>query len=144
MISHMIQFHAVLIAAGLTIGLAAGQEVGCPAQIVTTQTLTRGPSGWTERKDTSPNVLAGLTFYDGRPEEEGSLAPDEKHVKGKLVESWELYPNPPRENWLECVYAGTSIKIAKPLPKEIRSCTVTFDENEHIDGYPKIEKIACK
>ena len=125
-------------------GIAEAEEVGCPAQIVTAQALTKAVPGWTERNDTSPNVLAGLTFYDGRPEEQASLAPDEKHVKGKLVETWELFPNPPRQNWIECVYAGTSIKIAKPLPREIRGCMVTFDEQEHIDGYPKIEKIACK
>jgi len=133
-----------LLAAGAMAALAGAEEVGCPAQIVTTQSLTKAVPGWTDRKDASPNVLAGLTFYDGRPEEQASLAPDEKHVRGKLVETWELFPNPPRQNWIECVYAGTSIKIAKPLPKEIRGCTVTFDEQEHIDGYPKIEKIACK
>jgi len=125
-------------------GIAAAEEVGCPAQISTIQTLARPVSGWSERKDPSPNVLAGLTFYDGRPEEQASLAPDEKHVKGKLVESWELFPNPPRQNWLECIYAGTSIKLARPLPKEIRGCTVTFDEKQTVDGYPLIEKIACK
>jgi hypothetical protein len=136
--------HGVLIAAAVTMGIATAEEVGCPAQIVTSQTLTKAVPGWTERKDTSPNVLAGLTFYDGRPEEQASLAPDEKHVKGKLVESWELFPNPPRQNWIECVYAGTGIKLARPLPKEIRGCTVTFDEKQTVDGYPLIEKIACK
>jgi len=140
----MTRINGVLIAAVVTMGVAAAEEVGCPAQIVTTQTLAKAVPGWTDRKDTSPNVLAGLTFYDGRPEEQASLAPDEKHVKGKLVESWELFPNPPRQNWLECVYAGTSIKIAKPLPKEIRGCTVTFNEQQTIDGYPQIEKIVCK
>ena len=73
--------------------IAVAEEVGCPAQIVTAQSLTKAAPGWTERKDASPNVLAGLTFYDGRPEEQASLAPDEKHVKGKLVETWELFPN---------------------------------------------------
>jgi len=134
----------VLIAAVVVTGVAAADEVGCPAQIYTTQTLAKAVPDWTERKDASPNVLAGLTFYDGRPEEQASLAPDEKHVKGRLVESWEFFPNPPRQNWLECVYAGTSIKIARPLPKEIRGCTVTFDEQQTVDGYPVIEKIACK
>jgi len=134
----------ILLTVSGAAGLAQAEEVGCPAQISTTQTLARPVSGWTDRKDTSPNVLAGLTFYDGPPEEQASLAPDEKHVKGKLVESWELFPNPPRQNWIECIYAGTSIKLARPLPKEIRGCTVTFDEKQTVDGYPLIEKIACK
>jgi hypothetical protein len=134
----------IILLAALAAAAATAEDVRCPASIATTQSLSGAVPGWTDKKNTSPNVLAGLTFYDGPPEEQASLAPDEKDVKGKLVESWELFPNPPRQNWLVCIYSGTSITLARPLPKELRACTVTFDPQQTVDGYPLIERIACK
>jgi hypothetical protein len=134
----------ILILVALAAGLAAAEDVGCPPRISTTQTLAQPAAGWVDKKNTSPNVLAGLTFFDGPPEEQASLAPDESHVKGKLVESWQLFPNPPRLYWLACIYSGTSITLARPLPKELRTCAVTFDPKQTVDGYPLIERIACK
>ena len=67
----------ILILVALAAGLAAAEDVGCPPRISTTQTLAQPAAGWVDKKNTSPNVLAGLTFFDGPPEEQASLAPDE-------------------------------------------------------------------
>ena len=129
----------------LLMAAAAGAEdIRCPERISTNQTLAQNVPGWTDQRDGTPNILAGVTFYDGPPKELASLAPDESHAKGKVIASWDLTPNPGREYWLACSYAGTRIALARPLPKELRSCTVTYDPKQTVDGLPSIERIACK
>lgn len=134
----------VLFAVSLATTAVIAEDVRCPERVPTTQTVSQSTSGWTVQMDAAPNLLAGVTFYDGPPKELASLAPDESHVKGKLIASWDLTPNPGREYWLACRYSGTRIALARPLPKELRSCTVTYDPKQTVDGLPLIEKISCK
>jgi hypothetical protein len=134
----------ILLLGALAASLAVAGDVGCPERISTTQTLAQTVPGWTNQMDATPNLLAGVTFYDGPPKELASLVPDETHAKGKLLASWQLFPNPGRQYWLACIYSGTRITLARPLPKELRACTVTYDPQQTVDGLPSIERIACK
>jgi hypothetical protein len=132
-----------VLLAVLAAGLAA-QDVRCPARISTEQTLSQPVAGWTNQMDAAPNMLAGVTFYDGPPKDMASLAPDETRVKGKVLASWDLTPNPGRQYWLACGYAGTRVTLVRPLPKELRSCMVTYDPTATVDGLPSIERLVCK
>ena len=123
---------------------AAAQDVRCPERISTTQTLSQSVPGWTNQMDATPNMLAGVTLYDGPPKDMASLVPDETHLRGKLLASWDLTPNPGRQYWLACGYSGTRVTLARPLPTELRTCTVTYDPKVTIDGLPSIERLACK
>jgi hypothetical protein len=134
----------LLLPVNLAVVLAAAEDVRCPERISTTQTLAQAVPGWTNQMDAAPNLLAGVTFYDGPPKELASLAPDETRAKGKLLASWELIPNPGRQYWLACGYSGTRVTLARLLPKEVRACTVTYDPKQTVDGLPLIERIACK
>jgi hypothetical protein len=91
-----------------------------------------------------PNQLASVTIFDGPPQELASLVPDQTHVKGRVLASWQLTPNAGRQYWLACGYSGTRITLARALPGEIRSCSVTYDPKVTLDGLPSIERIACK
>ncbi|MGD0620162.1 MAG: STY0301 family protein [Bryobacteraceae bacterium] len=124
--------------------LAAAQDIRCPERISTTQTLSQPVAGWTNEMNATPNLLAGVTFYDGPPKDMASLVPDETHVKGKVLASWDLTPNPGRQYWLACGYSGTRLTLTRPLAKELRSCTVTYDPKVTVDGLPSIERFACK
>jgi hypothetical protein len=124
--------------------MAGAEDVRCPAVISTSQTLTQTVPGWTGQMDGTPNILASVTLYDGPPKEQASLAPDENRLKGKLMATWDLAPNPGREYWLACGYSGTRVTLARPLAKDLRSCTVTYDPKQTVDGLPSIERIACK
>lgn len=128
----------------LAAGTSAAQDIRCPDRISTKQTLAQAVPGWTNQLDATPNLLAGVTFYDGPPAELASLVPDETHLKGKVLASWQLIPNAGRQYWLACSYAGTRVTVARALPKELRSCTVTYNAKETVDGLPAIEHIACK
>ena len=135
---------AMVLLAIVAAALATGEDIRCPDRISTAQTLSQTPSGWTNQTDATPNILAGVTFYDGPPKDLASLAPDETHAKGKVLASWDLTPNPGRQYWLTCGYSGTRITLARPLPKELRTCVVTYDPKQTVDGLPSIERIACK
>jgi hypothetical protein len=134
----------IVLLAVLAAALAAAADVRCPERISTTQTLAQAVPGWTNQMDATPNLLAGVTFYDGPPKDLASLAPDETHAKGKVLANWDLPPTPGGQYWLVCSYSGTHITLARPLPKELRSCTVTYDPQQTVDGLPSIERIACK
>jgi len=92
----------------------------------------------------TPNLLASVTLFDGPPQELASLVPDETKVKGRVLASWQLTPNPGRQYWLACGYSGTRITLARALPKDLRTCSVTYDPAVTLDGLPSIERIACK
>ncbi len=128
----------------LAVTLAAADDVRCPDHISTAQSLSQPVAGWTNQMDQTPNILAGVTFFDGPPKEMASLAPDETHLKGKVLANFDLAGSAGRQTWLVCSYAGTRVTLARALPKEVRSCTVTYDPKQTVDGLPSIEKIACK
>jgi len=89
--------------------------------------------------------LAGITFYDGPPSEQASLVYDQiKHGKSQDVASWTFSPQKDRPIWLTCSYAGTVVELSRSLPPQIKTCTVTYDPQEHIAGLPAIKKIDCR
>jgi len=134
----------ILLLAILVATVAAAEDIRCPERISTTQALSQAAPGWAADIDRTPNILAGVTFFEGPPKDMASLAPDESHVKGKLVASWDLTPSAGSQYWLACRYSGTRVTLARALPKELRSCSVTYDPKQTVDGLPSIERIACK
>jgi len=134
----------LILLAPLVVTLAAADEIRCPDRISTTQSLSQAAPGWTNQVDQTPNILAGVTFFEGPPKEMASLAPDESHVKGRVLASFALTPGAGSEYWLVCRYAGTRVNVARALPKELRMCTVTYDPKQTVDGLPSIERISCK
>jgi len=123
----------------------AAEPITCPASITTRQDLTAQVAGWTAMKDDTPHNLAGITFYDGPPAEKASLVYDQiKKVKGEQIATWTFDPHNKRQTWLACSYAGTIIELARTLPPQTTTCSVTYDTQESIAGMPLIKKIACK
>ena len=43
-----------------------------------------------------------------------------------------------------CRYSGTTLTLARALPKGLAQCSVTYKNGEQIDGLPVIENISCK
>ena len=114
----------------------------CPAKIsVDRQKLSTPVAGWSViPRDVQPHALQGVTFYDGDPAEKADLAPDSSK-RGQ--QTWEFAAQT-KPYWLTCHYSGTTVVIGRQLPKQTKSCTVTFLPNVSIDGAPAIGRIACK
>jgi hypothetical protein len=135
--------HYFLGIALLLTGAAHGEEfAACPATIrVERQKLAAPVAGWSVvSKEPQPHRLQFVTFYDGAPAEEASLAPDRST---RLQQTWEFL-GLERPYWLTCHYAGTSVILGRALPKQIKTCTVTFAANVTIDGSPAIQRLTCQ
>lgn len=117
--------------------------VRCPPEIKVKQLLTVQVPGWSTGSDGAPHHLAGLTFFEGKPEERASLAPDKQTVAtGKTVASWTFGAN--SSTWVACRYAATDVLLTRELPKTIRTCSIVYSTRDTIAGMPVIEKVECK
>ena len=102
-------------------------------------------AGWTATQDDTPHQLAGITFYDGPPQEKASLAYDNMmKTAAKQIGKWSFTPVASRQTWISCSYSGTSVELAKSLPPKTSACEVTYDPRQQVAGLPLIEKISCR
>jgi hypothetical protein len=130
-----------LLGSLVTYGFA--EEVHCPETISVKQTLSKPQQGWKEGTSDLPNLLAGVTFFDGPPEEKASLVNDsERRVQGKQIAIWRFGPQ--SQIWISCGYAGSSIVLSRALTKGSSGCSVTYNPKVTVAGLPSIEKIECK
>src|SRR4030081_2831885 len=84
------QLARAAMACALTSGfITAADQVRCPARVEVRQQITAPVPGWLTSLEDMPHSLAGITFFDGKPSEKASLAPDsETKVKGNIVSTW--------------------------------------------------------
>lgn len=117
----------------------------CPATISVAQRIDNVPEGWTARQDSVPLRLAAVSFYDGPPEQNASLAP-EASGKGKRGIETEVWKFRPKSGgiWIGCSYASTNITITRKLESDITECIVTYNPRVHIAGNREISSISCR
>jgi hypothetical protein len=131
----------VFVGSLVTRGFA--EEVHCPETISVKQSLAEPVQGWTESTSDMPNLLAGVTFLEGPPEQKASLVYDDEHtVKGKRIATWRF--DSQSHIWLSCGYSGSNIVLSRTLTKGTTVCSVTYNPSQTIAGPPLIEKIECK
>jgi hypothetical protein len=140
----MQRFFFLLVLSQAAAWLFAADPVQCPPRIEVNQRLAAQIPGWSAIPDQIPHQLAGLTFFDGNPRDQASLAPDRQTtVNGKAMALWTfgVSGNP---IWVVCRYAATDVMLTRQLPKPVRSCSITYATRETIDGLPVIDKVDCK
>ena len=124
--------------------LFAADPVQCPPRIEVNQRLAVQIPGWSAISDQIPHQLAGLTFFDGNPRDQASLAPDKQTtVNGKTVAVW-TFGVSGRPIWVACRYAATDVMLTRELPRAVRTCSIAYATRETIDGLPVIDKVDCK
>ena len=124
--------------------LSAADSVHCPPTIAVKQQLAAPVPGWSVTSDGMPHQLAGLTFFDGKPEDKASLAPDNNVVvKGKSVASW-TFDVSGRAIWVACQYASTNVLLTRELARGTRECAVNYTTGVTIVGLPVIERVDCR
>ncbi len=123
---------------------AAADAVQCPARVEARQQISAPVPGWSVSAGDEPHLLAGITFYDGKPEEKASLAPDsETKRNGKTISTW-TFASGEHGTWLACRYAWTSVVLTRELPKRVTKCSVVYNTRQEVAGLPEIESIDCK
>jgi len=112
----------------------------CPAAVSTIQSAPHAPAAFTVQNTTEPSSFRNVTFFDGPPAEQASLAPESDDGVRSI---WTFDPAAPKGIWVACGYQGTQILLQQKLRAGIRKCIVTFDKNVQIDGFPLIRDIDC-
>ncbi len=130
-------------AAQAGVAYAAEADI-CPATLTTTQT-GKAPYPYTAKPGATTAPLMGITFFDGDPKDEASLAPDsEKSVGGKITSVWKFDTSSKAGTYVSCSYFGTTMTLERKLVPTPASCTVTYDAKTTTGGLPTILNIACK
>ena len=142
--SHLVLVTAILVIASSAVS-AEDAAANCPASIDVRQQLTAPVKGWNFMFDDAPHQLAGITFYEGPPQERASLVSDKaSKAGGKETDTWYFKPQADRHFFVGCSYAGTSIVLTKELAAKTVSCAVTYSLQMQVAGLPVIEKVICK
>jgi hypothetical protein len=119
-------------------GLSA-EELSCPATVKVRQVAQDVPAGWTSALSTVQPRLAGVTFFDGKPEDEASLVYDRMTPsRNGMRATWTFAAN--SHIWLSCNYTGTNVVLSRALPAVTR-CTVLYrKEGTALD----VDRIFCR
>jgi hypothetical protein len=122
------------------------EKIDCPESVqVAEPRLVTPVEGWKAIVEKAKHQLSGVTFYDGPVEEGASLVPDRDTKTQKTRTAlWQFDAKSQRGYWIACRYSGTSLTLARALPKGLSQCSVTYKNGEQIDGLPVIEAISCK
>jgi hypothetical protein len=135
----------LLLILWLAVRMMADDGLSCPAAVTVNEKIGAAQPGWTVTQDSTPNRLAGVTFYDGPIEQKASLVYDERRRGVRSDEHlWRFDSKNPRGYWIACSYSGTSLILSRRIPAAITRCTVTYGREISVAGLPEIQKIACQ
>jgi hypothetical protein len=136
----------VTAAAALFVAIpASGADSLCPDTVSVKQAGTTPAPEWSLSYSTAPTRLEMVTFYNGPPKDEASLAYDSwTDAKETSTAVWKL-PKDARGYWIKCSYSGTTLELSKALPPPVSSCRVTYERQAaSMAGLPAIKRVACQ
>jgi hypothetical protein len=141
-------FLALFVTAVLAIDAdhAVAGETGkwCPETIETQQEPKTIPEGYAVSADTlGPSRLTYVSFFDGPPEQQADLVPDED--KGGQPEWHFSSPSKVGGYWIGCHYSRTQLMLTRQLPASVRKCSVSYQKRDQglIEGERPIKQITC-
>jgi hypothetical protein len=109
-------------------------DVSCPMKVEVTQALPAPPAGWTAGLDKLPTEAAGVSVFEGPPEELADLVPDDgKDAADTRSDIWNL-PHSERGYWLVCHYASTTVTLARALPATVTRCEAVYEKQQTFAG----------
>jgi hypothetical protein len=136
----------IVIAAawGLALPAAALADVSCPMKADVEEKLAAPQAGWTEGQSGLPTELAGISVFDGPPEELADLVPDDGvDAADAHSDIWNL-PKNERGYWLTCRYSSTTVTLTRQLPATVTRCEVVYEkEIQFIGGDTVVRSVAC-
>ena len=119
-------------------------DVSCPMAIEVEEKLVAPQPGWTEGQSGLPTELAGISVFDGPPEELAELVPDDgAHAGDMRSDIWNL-PRNDRGYWLTCRYSSTTVTLTRQLPATVTRCEAVYEKGIHfVGGDPVVRSTAC-
>ncbi len=136
-----------LVICGFTLLLAPTltfADVGCPQAVTVTQVPGAPQSGWTAGLDKLPMEAAGVSVFEGPPEEMADLIPDDgKDAADTRSDIWNL-PHSDRGYWLVCHYSNTTVILSRQLPATVTRCEAVYEKQQTFaGGAPVVRSVKC-
>src|SRR6185295_4025694 len=113
---------------------AVSADVICPMKIGTLQGLTMGAAGWTVGVDSLPTELAGISVFDGPPDQQAHLVPDNGAETGDTRSDIWTLPKNERGYWLTCRYSSTTVTLTRQLPATVTRCEAAYEKQQSFIG----------
>jgi hypothetical protein len=134
----------VSVASVIALPTAALADVSCPMEIDVEEKIAAPQAGWTEGLSGLPTELAGISVFDGPPEEVAQLVPDDgADAADTRSDIWNL-PKNDRGYWLTCRYSSTTVTLTRQLPATVTRCEVAYEKEIHfIGGDTVVRSVAC-
>jgi hypothetical protein len=128
----------------LTLPAPAFADVSCPMAIEVEEKLVAPQPGWAEGLSGLPTELAGISVFDGPPEELAELIPDDgTDATDVRSDIWNL-PKNDRGYWLTCRYSSTTVTLTRQLPATVTRCEAVYEKEIHfVGGDPVVRSTAC-
>jgi len=119
-------------------------DVGCPMKVEVRQALAAPQPGWTAGLDKLPTEAAGVSVFEGLPEEMADLVPDDgKDAADTRSDIWNL-PQSDRGYWLVCRYSNTTVTLARQLPATVTRCEAVYEKQQTFaGGAPVVRSVEC-
>ena len=119
-------------------------DVGCPMKVEVKQALATPQSGWTAGLDKLPTEAAGVSVFEGPPEELADLVPDDgKDAADTRSDIWNL-PQSDRGYRLVCRYANTTVILSRQLPATVSRCEAVYERQQTFaGGAPIVRSVKC-
>jgi hypothetical protein len=135
---------SLISAAWAALPAAALADVSCPMKIDVEEKLAAPQPGWTEGMSGLPTELAGISVFDGPPEELAELVPDDgTDAADARTDIWNL-PKNDRGYWLTCRYASTTVTLTRQLPPTVTRCEAVYEKEIHfVGGDSVVRSVAC-
>jgi hypothetical protein len=123
---------------------AALADVSCPMKIDVEEKIAAPQPGWTEGLSGLPTELAGISVFDGPPEELADLVPDDGvDAADARSDIWNL-PKNDRGYWLTCRYSSTTVTLTRQLPATVTRCEAVYEKELHfVGGDSVVRSVAC-
>jgi hypothetical protein len=115
-----------------------------PPTIETTQDITAVPPAWDAMIATTLHRIAGITVYDGHPEQNVSLVPgytEQQEAQHTRMAVWKFALSSTDGIWLTVSYSSTSVVLVKSLPEDLTELRVIYNTAVKIAGMEEIVRL---
>jgi hypothetical protein len=126
--THLLQMAVVLSLSLPLTNQAFAENVVCPSSIAVKESLEhQAPEGWATQYDNSIRYLVGVTFFDGDPKENKSIAPirDSPLSEKDRISLWR-FGSSGVPVWLGCKYLDTGVSLTRQLSISYEECRVSY------------------
>ncbi|MFZ6674169.1 STY0301 family protein [Undibacterium sp. Xuan67W] len=122
------------------LSFAANVVPVCPGELHVEQTISEQPEGWNAYGTNKMHRFVNVMFSNDNPAQSFILLPSKEFTKNKENSAtWNFSPSD-KAYWISCLYSETKATVARELPKNIQTCSVTYDGRFTL---PVVKEVNC-